>query len=93
MLLFMTVFIVVVKYMSTQGKNQHVVPNIAGWGVRGAGNQRLTSVQPTQAAAIEIARQIAMRQRAEVVIHRTDGRIRDKDSYGCDPNPPKDRKY
>lgn len=28
-------------------------------------------------------------QQAELVIHRPDGRIRDKDSYGHDPFPPK----
>jgi hypothetical protein len=27
------------------------------------------------------------------VIHRPDGTIRDKDSYGNDPNPPKDKKH
>jgi hypothetical protein len=27
-----------------------------------------------------------------VVIHRPDGRIRDSDSYGNDPIPPRDRK-
>ena len=31
-------------------------------------------------------------QKSEVVIHGTDGRIRDKDSYGNDPMPPKDTK-
>lgn len=39
------------------------------------------------------AREIAINERSEVVIHRPDGRIRDKDSYGNDPNPPRDRKY
>ena len=33
-------------------------------------------------------------QRAsKVVIHGRDGKIRDKDSYGNDPIPPRDRKY
>jgi len=75
------------------GKNQHVVPTKGGWGVRGAGNRRLTSVHPTQREAAEAARDIARKQRSEVVIHRRDGRIRDRDSYGNDPCPPKDRKH
>ncbi len=74
------------------GKNQHVVPTGDGWGVRGEANDRLTSRHGTQADAIDAAREIAINQRSEVVIHRPDGRIRDKDSYGNDPNPPKDRK-
>ena len=75
------------------GRNQHVVPRLHGWGVRRAGNSRDTSRHPTQAAAIEAARRIARNQRSEVVIHRPNGRIRDKDSYGADPAPPRDRRH
>jgi hypothetical protein len=70
-------------------KNQHVVPAGDQWGVRGEGNQRLTSRHNTQRQAAEAARDIARRERSEVVIHRPDGRIRDRDSYGNDPHPPK----
>lgn len=70
-------------------KNQHVVPYDGGWAVRGEGNQRATSTHGTQAEAIDAAREIASNQRSEVVIHRPDGRIRDRDSYGSDPLPPK----
>ncbi|GAB1106080.1 MAG: DUF2188 domain-containing protein [Shewanella algae] len=71
------------------GKNQHVVPHQDGWAVRGAGNQRVTSVHSTQKQAIDSAREIARNQHSELVIHRPNGRIRDKDSYGNDPFPPK----
>jgi hypothetical protein len=71
------------------GKNQHVVPTDDGWGVRGEGNERLTSIHDTQAEAEAAAREIAINQRSEVVIHRPDGRIRDKNSYGNDPFPPR----
>lgn len=70
-------------------RNQHVVPHHDGWAVKGAGNERATSVHGTQQQAIDAARHIARNQNAELVIHRTDGRIRDKDSYGNDPFPPK----
>lgn len=75
------------------GKNQHVVPYKNDWAVRGEKNSRVTSVTNTQAKAIDIARQIAQNNKSEVVIHNRQGIIRDKDSYGRDPNPPKDRKY
>jgi len=75
------------------GKNQHVVPVDGLWGVRGEGNSRLTSIHETQAEAIDVARGIAINQKAEVVIHRRDGRIRDKDSYGQDPVPPRDTRF
>lgn len=71
------------------GKNQHVVPTDGSWGVRGEGNERLTSIHDTQAEAEAAAREIAINQRSEVVIHRPDGRIRDKNSYGNDPFPPR----
>ena len=74
-------------------RNQHVVKRDDGWAVRGAGNTRDTSHHETQAQAIDNAKSIAKNQRSEVVIHRPDGRIRDKDSYGNDPFPPKDRKH
>lgn len=74
-------------------KNQHVVKRDEGWAVRGERNSRDTSRHSTQDQAIDKARSIAKNQRSEVVIHRPDGRIRDKDSYGNDPFPPKDRKH
>jgi hypothetical protein len=75
-------------------KNQHVVPTGDGnWGVRGEGNSKVTKKTPTQSDAITIARDIAKNQGSEVVIHGKDGKIRDKDSYGKDPCPPKDKKH
>jgi hypothetical protein len=71
------------------GKNQHVVPHDGSWGVRGEGNERLTRIVDTQAEAIEIARQIAINQESELFIHRPNGQIRDRNSYGNDPYPPK----
>lgn len=71
------------------GKNQHVVPHSDGWAVKGEGNKRATSVHDTQRQAADAAREIARNQQSELVIHRPDGRIRDKDSYGNDPFPPK----
>ncbi len=71
-------------------KNQHVVPTGKDWGIRGAGNARLTSVHSTQAEAIQSARSIAKNQQSELFIHNRHGQIRDRDSYGNDPCPPRD---
>lgn len=75
------------------GKNQHVVPKEGKWAVIGEGNQRATAIIKTQKEAIQIAKEIAQNQKSESVIHGRDGKIRDKDSYGEDPCPPKDNKY
>jgi hypothetical protein len=72
----------------------HVVPNgDEGWALRRGGSQRATSLHSTQAEAIEAGRQHAINQGAELVIHRPNGQIRDSDSYGNDPMPPRDEKH
>ncbi len=75
------------------GKNQHVVPHDGRWAVKGEGNGRATSTHDTQRQAETAARDIARRERSEVVIHRPNGTIRDKDSFGNDPHPPKDKRH
>lgn len=70
-------------------KNQHVVPHLQGWAVRGEGNSRASSVHPTQRAAIEAARETAISNRSEMLIHGRNGQIRERNTYGDDPNPPK----
>lgn len=69
--------------------NQHVVKVGSEWRIKGEGNQRYTGTFDTQKDAQERAREIAINQQSEVVIHRPNGQIRDKDSYGNDPYPPK----
>lgn len=72
-----------------KGKNQHVVKNSNGWGVRGENNTRITQNFETQKQAIERAREIAINQESEVFIHGVNGRIRERNTYGKDPFPPK----
>lgn len=72
-----------------KGKNQHVVPHPnGGWQVKGEGNKRATVRTSTQNDAIKIARGITKNQKSELVIHRPNGQIRDKDSHGHDSFPP-----
>ncbi|MDE2748457.1 MAG: DUF2188 domain-containing protein [Chloroflexota bacterium] len=72
-----------------KGKNQHVTPTEGGWKVIGAGNSRATKITSTQQEAIEVARGIAENQQSELLIHGRDGKIRERNSYGNDPYPPK----
>ncbi len=71
------------------GKNQHVTPHQNGWQVKSAGNSKATKVTSTQKDAIRVARDIAINQKSEVVVHGTNGQIRQKNSYGNDPFPPR----
>jgi len=77
----------------TKKRDIHVVPHDEGWATKKEGAGRAGSVSDTQKDAIERARDQARREHVEVVIHRKDGTIRDSDSYGNDPNPPKDRRH
>lgn len=74
-------------------KNQHVVPHSGKWAVKSDGSKRASRVVNTQQEAIDVARRIARNQGVDVVIHGHDGRIRDKDSYGNDPFPPRDARH
>ncbi len=70
-------------------KNQHVVPRNNGWAVKSAGSERASSIHSTQAEAISQARSNAMKQNSEMLIHGKNGQIRERNSYGSDPYPPK----
>ncbi len=73
--------------------SQHVVPNSSGgWSVKKSGSSKATQSFETQKEAISFGRQISKNQNAELIIHRKDGTIRDSNSYGNDPCPPKDKK-
>ncbi len=74
--------------------NPHVVRHPeGGWAVRREGSARVSSRHTTQQEAISSAIDLAKAIRGEVVIHDRSGRIRDRDSYGNDPCPPRDREH
>lgn len=71
-------------------KNQHIVPIPDGkWGIRGENNQKLTSKFETQREAISRGKEISRNQGSELFIHGRNGQIRERNSYGNDPYPPK----
>lgn len=61
--------------------HQHVVPYQEGWAVRREGNKRITSKHRKQSTAIRKAKTLAKRYKADVIIHRESGGIRDRISY------------
>jgi hypothetical protein len=71
------------------GKNQWVVRHGDGWAQRGEGNLRVTRTFGTQQQAIDAARDTARRENSELLIQGEDGQIRERNSYGHDPHPPK----
>lgn len=69
--------------------NVHIVPRDGEWAVVREGAERDSSHHGTQTEAIEAGRNTARRENVEIIIHRPNGQIRDRDSYGNDPYPPK----
>lgn len=70
-------------------KGLHVVPSPrGGWAVRQSGASRATRTFETQDDAIVFARGEAKKTSGELYVHRSDGTVRDRASYGADPHPP-----
>ena len=63
----------------------HVVPSSDGWRVEVAADGRARSVHRTQAEARLEAREIARKNKRELLVHGRDGRIRERNTYGRDP--------
>ncbi|MBK7491789.1 MAG: DUF2188 domain-containing protein [Nitrosomonas sp.] len=62
------------------------------WETKKEGQEKPLSSSHTKAAAEEKSIKEAKKAAVEHVIHNKDGKISDKDSYGNDSNPPKDKK-
>ena len=72
-------------------KQIHIVPNGKRWEVKQSGNPTPLSTHNRKDTAVSAGRAVAKRREVELVIHGKDGAIQDKDSYGRDPCPPKDK--
>jgi hypothetical protein len=70
-------------------RNQHIVPHEGRWAVKPEGAKQPSSTHSTQREAIDRGRQVAEDRGGELLIHGRDGRIRERDSHGRDPFPPK----
>lgn len=76
------------------GKNIHVTHrNDGSWAVIGERDNRASGLYGTQRDAIESGRDLARNNKSELFIHDRENKIRDRDSYGRDPFPPRDRKH
>lgn len=61
--------------------HQHVVPYKDRWAVRREGNKRIGSKHRYQHTAIKRAKRLAKKYKADVIVHRADGTIRDRIGY------------
>ncbi|MBU4188255.1 MAG: DUF2188 domain-containing protein [Propionicimonas sp.] len=70
-------------------KSIHVVPTGDRWGTIRDGGSRHSNLADTQREVIAAARDQARRDGVELFIHGEKGQIRDRNSYGNDPYPPR----
>jgi hypothetical protein len=63
----------------------HVVPSDKGWRVEVEGSGRPRSTHKTQNEAAKSARDLARKNKAELLIHGRNGKVRDRITYGHDP--------
>lgn len=74
-----------------RGGGVHTVPSPIGSGWWNKVDEKVLSRHRIKEAAVAAGREIAKRLEVEHSIHRSDGAITEKNSYGNDPNPPKDK--
>ena len=75
------------------GRNIHTVPSENRWAVKLAKVEFPLSEHRTKAEAVKAGASLAKSFGVEHVIHGKDGKIQDKDSYGRDPLPPRDKRF
>jgi hypothetical protein len=73
-------------------KSNHVVPSSSGWAVKKSGSTKASKTFQTKDKAVSYGRSLSKNEKTELYIHKKNGMIQNKNSYGNDPNPPKDKK-
>jgi len=71
--------------MPKQGDVHVVRSDNGGWVVRIEGNARARSTHKSQTEAAKAGREIARKNKSELLVHGRDGKIRDRSTYGNDP--------
>jgi len=79
--------------MSKGKGTYHVIPKLGGgWSLRKEGAARAIDTFTSKDEAVVRARDVARNSGNELVIHGRDGTVRERATYGNDPNPPRDAK-
>lgn len=72
-------------------KSNHVIPSSekGGWAVKKSGSSKVSRSFDRKEEAVKYGRELSRREQTELYIHKKDGRIQERNSYGKDPFPPK----
>lgn len=74
-------------------KSNHVVPSASRWAVKKSGSERASKLFETKEKAVSYGKQLSKSEKTELYIHKRNGMIQNRNSYGNDPHPPKDNKH
>jgi hypothetical protein len=77
----------------TKKQNIWISPRGSDWAVKKGGAEKALKVTDTKQDAIEKGKDLAKKEGVDLIIQGRDGKIQSKDSYGHDPNPPKDKEH
>lgn len=69
----------------------HVVPSSSGWSVKKSGAAKASKTFDTKVKAVKYGRELSKNEKTELYVHKKNGMIQEKNSYGNDPLPPKDK--
>ncbi len=69
-------------------KTNHVIPAKGGeWAVKKSGSTRASQTFDRKEDAIKYAREISRKESADLFIHKKDGTVQERNSYGKSPHP------
>jgi hypothetical protein len=75
------------------GASRHVIVNPkGGWSVSQSGAARASRVFQTQADAVRYATSVAKKEGTNLYVHRKDGTVSRKDSFGPNPDSSRERR-
>ena len=72
-------------------RDQFVVRHGDKWAVRSENSTRIANIFDTQAEAISLAKERAIKEQSEMRVQGRNGKFRMCNSYGNDPCPPRDK--
>lgn len=68
------------------------MPSKGQWAVKKSGSTRASRSFNTKDAAVKYGKSISRNEKTELYIHKKDGTVQNKNSYGNDPMPPRDKR-
>lgn len=69
-----------------------ISPHPKGWKIQSAGTTKPVKVVKNKAEALDFGTRFAKSNNSELVIQKKNGQIQNSNSFGKDPNPPRDTK-